>query len=140
MADIILVNKADGHLLQAARMTKNEYKSATCYFRSRMEEWPVPPVLLASAVTGDGLKELWDEICKYKSIILNNDVFQKKRASQSRYWMWNHMQELLTRTIHSDKKIRESADSLEKALEAGTLAPRAAATDLFNLISRSFQQ
>lgn len=140
VADIILVNKADGHLLQAAKMTRNEYKSATCYFRSRIDEWPVPPVLLASAETGDGLKELWEEICKYKSIILNNGLFQKKRASQSRHWMWNHMQELLTRKIQSDEKIRKSAAGLEEALEKGTLAPRVAATELFNLISRSFQK
>lgn len=137
VADLIVVNKADGPLLPAARTTAADYKGATHFFKSRMEGWETPPVLLVSAETGYGLEALWGEICRYREVVTNNGYIQKKRAQQARYWMWKHVQELITAQIKSDEHIRDLALDLEKSLDEGSIAPRAAAGELIHLSTTS---
>jgi LAO/AO transport system kinase len=133
VADLIVVNKADGSMLPAARTTAADYKGATHFFKSRMEGWETPPVLLASAETGYGLEQLWGDICRYRDVMTNNGYIQKRRAQQARYWMWKHVQELITAKIQSDDNIRALAMDLETALDQGFIAPRAAASELLRL-------
>jgi LAO/AO transport system kinase len=136
VADLIVVNKADGSMLPAARTTAADYKGATHFFKSRMEGWETPPVLLASAETGYGLEQLWGDICRYRDVMTNNGYIQKRRAQQARYWMWKHVQELITAKIQSDENIRALATDLETALDQGFIAPRAAASELLRLSTK----
>jgi len=136
VADMLVVNKADGKLLSAARITAADYKGATQFFKSRMEGWETPPVLLASAETKDGLEAVWKEICRYREIAIRNNVLRSKRSEQNRYWMWKYVQELITNKIKSDEEMRTTAEELETALEQGSIAPRAAATKLLGLSTR----
>lgn len=136
VADMLVVNKADGQLLSAARITAADYKGATHFFKSRMEGWETPPVLLASAETKDGLESVWKEICRYREIAIRNNVLRSKRSEQSKFWMWKHVQELITNKIKSDEETRTAAEELDTALEQGSIAPRAAATKLLGLTTR----
>jgi LAO/AO transport system kinase len=137
VADMLVVNKADGQLLTAARTTAADYIGATHYFRSRMEGWETPPVLLASAETGDGLEDLWKEIQRYREVVINTNALQSKRSAQARYWMWKTVQDLITNKIKADEDMKLTAEALEIALEQGNIAPRAAASKLLDLTTRS---
>jgi len=130
---VLVVNKADGPLLSAARVTAADYKGATHFFKSRMEGWETPPVLLASAETKDGLEAVWKEICRYRKIAIHNNVLRQKRSEQAHFWMWKYVQELITNKMKSDEKMRTTAEELETALVQGSIAPRAAATKLLGL-------
>ena len=130
---MIMVNKADGSLLTAARTTAADYKGATHFFRSRMDGWETPPVLLASAETGEGIPEVWGELLRYKEVVTTSGVLQSRRSQQARYWLWKHIQEQITHKIRSDESIRLMADELEHDLEQGLIAPRAAASKLLDL-------
>lgn len=133
LSDMIIVNKADGSLLTAARTTAADYKGATHFFRSRMDGWETPPVLLASAETGEGIPEVWGELLRYKEVVTTSGVLQSRRSQQARYWLWKHIQEQITHKIRSDESIRLMADELEHDLEQGLIAPRAAASKLLDL-------
>lgn len=135
VADMLIVNKADGSLFPAARATAADYKAATHFFRSRMKGWEAPPVLLASADTGEGIQEIWEQICKYRNLIISNGELHRKRTSQKHYWMMKHLEELISDKIKSDNEIAMAAEKLNQDLDQGVISTRAAATQLFDLIS-----
>lgn len=135
VADMLIVNKADGSLLPAARATAADYKMATHFFRSRMKGWEAPPVLLASANSGDGIKEIWEQICDYRNLVIKNGELHRKRTLQKHYWMMKHLEELISDKIKSDNRIATIAEKLNEDLDRGIISTRAAATHLFDLIS-----
>ena len=137
MADMLIINKADGTLLPAARTTAADYKGATCFFRSKMEGWETPPVLLASAETGDGIPEIWQEICRYRTLVVKNGSLETKRSNQARAWMWKYVQELIMNKIKSDENIKSIADEMENVLDRGEIAPQAATSKLLDLSTKS---
>ncbi len=137
LVDAIIVNKADGSLLPAARTSAADYKGATHFFRSRVEGWEKPPVLLASAETGLGIAEVWEEILRYKEVVTRSGALQSRRSQQATYWLWKHVQEQITHKIKSDESIRLKAEELEHDLSQGLIAPRAAASIILDLTTHS---
>jgi LAO/AO transport system kinase len=138
VADLLIVNKADGHLLPVAQSTAADYKGAMHFMRSRVEGWEAPPVLLASAITKDGFSKVWEEICKYRRIMTDNGELDRRKGKQARYWMWNHVQDLISLRIKSDSRIGAMANDVEMALDQGTVSPRVAASDLLQCLNLTF--
>ncbi|KAJ1970519.1 hypothetical protein H4R35_005817, partial [Dimargaris xerosporica] len=66
LADMVIVNKADGELLNAACRAKMEYTSALKFMHPRTPEWRVP-VTMVSAMTGKGLPEAWTTIQQFRA-------------------------------------------------------------------------
>jgi LAO/AO transport system kinase len=137
VADLLIVNKADGDLLPVARNTVADYIGATHFLRSRVEGWSTPPVLLASAKTGDGFNEVWETICKYRQIMTDNNELGRRKAKQARYWMWKHVQDLITSRVKSDDRIGAMAEEVENALDQGILSPRVAASNILQFLHLS---
>ena len=68
LADLIVVNKADGALVNAARHAVAEYRHALALLRSPSKDWKVP-VLTCSAATRLGVPEVWETIGKYRATL-----------------------------------------------------------------------
>merc|ERR1711971_6313 len=66
LADIVVVNKADGDLLPAARRVAAEYTSALKFMPRKYRCW-TPRVGMISSLTGEGLDGLWELILDFKS-------------------------------------------------------------------------
>uniref|UniRef100_A0A7S4QYL7 AAA+ ATPase domain-containing protein n=2 Tax=Ditylum brightwellii TaxID=49249 RepID=A0A7S4QYL7_9STRA len=138
VADLIVVNKADGGLLDDARRTKADYTAALRFWGSgyggnqnkkTREEWNVPPVLLVSAKTGEGISQVWSEINRYRMIMTKNDELSHKRKKQARYWMWKYAKDMILEKIMASKKDHGKATAdMEKALDFGHVHPRVAAS------------
>ena len=135
VADMIIVNKADGDLSSAARSTASEYKGATHLFRLRRQGWETPPVLLASAETGLGLNNVWDHICRFRILVGQEGELKRKRGKQARYWMWKRVQDLITERSRLDPVLREKASDMENGLDEGNVAPRAAAWEILEALT-----
>lgn len=87
---LIVVNKADGDLLEAALIMKYEYTSALKFMRPISTNWK-PRVLKISSRTKEGLPELWEVMQEfYKKMIQTGELFETRRKQQ-RIWMWNHI-------------------------------------------------
>lgn len=134
VADMLVVNKADGSLLPVARRTAADYRGALNFLRERIRGWKKPPVLLASAHTGEGVSTVWKEICRYRDVMLTNGELDAKRRRQSRYWMWRNVRELLSAKTKEDPALQEMAIRMERALDRGTLTPRVAASKLLHAL------
>jgi len=137
LASMLVVNKADGNLLPAARTTAADYEAAIRFFRHRDDGWDIPPVLLASAKTGEGMERIWDEIVRYRQIMMANGELQKKRQKQNLYWMHKNLRELIIARAKSDPVLREMSEQLETDLMKGLVTPRAAAKELVDSITKA---
>lgn len=87
IADLILVNKADGDLLPAATRTCADYAGALRLLRKRNSDPEgFPKAMLVSAVTGDGLAVAWDEMQQLAQWRKDSGHWDANRANQARHW------------------------------------------------------
>lgn len=126
LADLIVVNKADGDLLPAAERAKRDYGAALHLLRSTSESWQ-PQIHLCSSLSGDGIDAIWDIVKDFKKIMKNNDAFAEKRAVQAKSWMWNEVHDTLTDELHATPSVASIIPAIEKATQFGELTPSEAA-------------
>ncbi|MGR3759933.1 methylmalonyl Co-A mutase-associated GTPase MeaB [Roseobacteraceae bacterium NS-SX3] len=130
MADMILVNKADGELKATANRTCADYAGALRLLRKRPQD-PVgfPKAMTVSAVEKDGLAKAWDEMQALADWRKDNGHWDRNRADQSRYWFIQEVrQALLARLETPWAKAR--MEQLSDAVAKGEESPGAAAQDL----------
>lgn len=106
MADGIVINKADGDNIEKAKVTQAQYRNALHLFPLNESGW-TPQVLTYSGRTGMGVKEVLEMIYEYMDFTKNNQYFRHKRASQSKYWMYETINERLKSSFYQDNDIQE---------------------------------
>ncbi len=79
LADIVVVNKADGDHLAEARKAARELKSALRLIYPRETLW-LPPVLTMSAMEGTGLTEMWDTVERHREVLTDAGEFEDAPA------------------------------------------------------------
>ena len=129
LADVIVVNKADGDLLPAARRTAADHRHAVHMLRPRYPGWTVP-VLLASALEGTGVDEVWQAIRRFEEHLRAEGLLDALRAEQAVAWMWSEMREHLLDAFRRDEKVAARLEEVEAAVRAGRLSPTTAAHEL----------
>lgn len=127
MADLILVNKADGDLLPTARRTCADYAGALRLLRKRPQDPEgFPKALLVSATEGTGLADAWAEMTALADWRKENGHWAAHRAAQARYWFAEEVrQALLARLNTAAARVR--MQDLGDDVATGALAPAAAA-------------
>jgi LAO/AO transport system kinase len=136
LADTLVVNKADGDTLDAARRTQASYASALDLMRSAVGGWR-PRILLASAATGEGLDAIWQTILEHRRLVEASGELQARRRSQARAWMWALVEEGLERRFRTHPGVRERIGALERDVEALKTTPSAAARALLEAFDPS---
>ncbi|MCI9608265.1 MAG: methylmalonyl Co-A mutase-associated GTPase MeaB [Muribaculaceae bacterium] len=106
MADGIVINKADGDNIQRANLAATQFKSALRLFPTPASGWS-PEVLTYSGYYELGIAEVWDMIDRYFEFVTANGYFEAKRAEQSRYWMYETINERLHRHFYNDPRVKE---------------------------------
>lgn len=135
VADIVVVNKADGHLLTAAQHTAAEYKHGLHFQRRKWEHWS-PTVTLCSALERSRLAEVWDEVTKCSQVFWETGFLALKRREQGRHWMWNSLEGQLIREARASPAVQEAAMRLEEELTESAITPRSAAEVLLTAFFR----
>jgi LAO/AO transport system kinase len=124
LADLVVVNKADGELAHAAGVTASDYASALHLMRPRIAGW-TPRVLQCSALLGEGIDAVWHAVAEFRAAV--GSTLAVRRAEQSREWMWSEVTEALLDALRSDERVAALAGKLENAVAAGQTTPTAAA-------------
>jgi LAO/AO transport system kinase len=129
IADILLVNKADGENQIRAEATRLEFERVMHYLSPATEGWK-PPVLAASSVSRAGIPEVWRAVEKYFSHVEADGRFDLRRREQALAW-WQALveQELRVRFL-SDPQVAALSARLESRILDGFLAPSIAAEEL----------
>jgi LAO/AO transport system kinase len=125
LADLIVVNKADGDLAAAARRSMADYQHALRMLRSPTAGW-TPEVTTCSSLTGAGVAEVWQIVERFMQTVGEKGI-ARRRAEQARVWMWNEVSETLLVELRKHPEVRKLVAGLERQVEAGHVTPAAAA-------------
>ncbi len=132
LADVIVVNKADGDLLAPARRAAADLRKAVHLLRPKREAWEVP-VLLVSALTGTGVEEFWRAIAGAHAAWSTDGQLDRARARQSVSALWSEFTDALVDHVRADRRVGSRSKELEAAVAAGRVTPGAAAHELLAL-------
>ena len=126
LADTLVVNKADGeHKAQAGR-TQSSYADALVLLHTAKGPW-TPQVLLASALTGEGVSEFWETVLEHRRVLTESGDLEARRRGQARAWLWRLLREGLETVFREDPSLAERLQALERQVEDRTeTAPGAA--------------
>ena len=127
-ADLVLVNKADGELAEAAQRTAADYASAMRLIRPPSPEWTVP-VRAISALEGRGIAEIWDDIAQFRAALEASGAWTKRRRDQARTALWSEIEAGLLENFRSAPGIAGRLAGLEADVVAGRRTPAEAARE-----------
>jgi LAO/AO transport system kinase len=100
IADLLVVNKADGDNRDRALRAAREYKSALHILQAHDPHWTAR-VLTCSALAKQGVDTVWATVEEHRRVLQaagdgGTDAFQAKRAGQQVRWMWAMVRDRLT--------------------------------------------
>jgi LAO/AO transport system kinase len=126
LADIVVVNKADGEHAVEAKAAARELAGAIRLIYPRETLWR-PPVLTMSALTGDGLVELWDTVLKHREVLTEAGEFDARRRTQQVEWTWSMVRDAVLDRVLSHPAVKEIRAEVERQVRDGELTPALAA-------------
>ena len=118
MADGIVINKADGSNVDKAQLAATQFRNALHLFPAPDSGW-TPRVLTYSGFYNLGVKEIWDMIDEYIAFVKDNGYFDYRRNEQSKYWMYEAINEHLRDSFYNNEVVKSMlADKERQVLEA----------------------
>ena len=131
MADGIVINKADGSNIDKANIAKSHFTNALHLFPMPPSGWS-PRVQTCSAYEHIGLDKLWQMVEDYVDFTKKNGYFTTKRSTQSKYWMYETIEQYLKNNFYNNKQIEILLLEVEKELLQNKITPFVAAHKLLN--------
>ncbi len=129
LADLLVVNKADGPLLPIATATLADYSSALRLLRPRTTAW-TPCALMISALNRTGIDELWQRIEEYRQAMQASGYWEARRLEQNATWLWDELHERVIAAFRADPAVSAALDAAESEVRSGRRSPGAAAAAL----------
>jgi LAO/AO transport system kinase len=133
IADIVLVNKADGDLVDSANQAAASYRNALRMVKPSDSDWQTK-VATCSAHTGEGIDEAWRLILEFKRLITENGAIAARRDDQVLSWMWKEVNESVVEALRRDPQVAERIPGLEAGVRAGEITPTVAAEQLIEAL------
>lgn len=135
MADAIVINKADGDNIRKAQLAKAEFNRALHLFPLKKSGW-APTSFTCSAITHEGIPEIWNSIMNYLEQTKKSNYFHEKRSEQNQYWLVETIDEQLKLNFYSHPEIKKLLDSTKKAVQMNEISPFAAAQLLLEIYNK----
>lgn len=136
MSDLIAITKADGSNIDKATLAMALYSNALHLFPPSESGW-VPTALTSSAVTKAGLKEILDKIEEYFALTKSNGFYHKKRKDQSKFWMYETINEGLRDRFFENGEIQSRLTQYENDVMEGKIGSFTAAIELLNIYKKN---
>jgi len=131
LADVIVVNKADGEHAVEAKAAARELSGAIRLIYPRESLWR-PPVLTMSAVEGTGLPELWETVLRHREVLEEAGEFEARRRTQQVEWTWSMVRDAVLERVMSHPEVRRIRDDVEQRVRLGELTPALAAQEILD--------
>ena len=132
IADGIVINKCDGNNVDKCHMAATHFRNALHFFPKSDSGW-MPKVLCYSGFYGTGIKEVWDMIYEYFDFVKQNGYFDYRRNEQSKYWMYETINEQLRNSFYNNALIAQRLKMAEDSVLAGEQTSFAAAGQLLDM-------
>lgn len=136
MADIIVINKADGDLKPAAQRTCADYAGALRLLRKRPQDPDgFPKAMMVSALQENGLSETWDAVQTLTDWRRAEGFWDRTRAAQARYWFEQAVKQTLLAQLDAPKA-KAALQALSDRVAKGAEDPTKAAQDFVAQLDR----
>ena len=142
LADIIVINKADLDGVAAERARAEIVSSLHVLGRhGRSGDGPGeagvwhPVVVLASALTGQGLREFWGEVERFRGLQSSAGRFAGRRQQQNEAWMRDRVAAGLRERFRAHPAVQAAWPGVLEDVRAGRVAASVAARRLLDLLN-----
>jgi len=132
MADLILINKADGDNITKAKLAKREYENALHLFPALENGW-TPKVQTTSSLNSKGMGDVWEIINSYLALTNDNGYFSEKRKTQSGEILRESIEATLLDSFFEKKEIKNQLKKINREIQNGKVSPYDAAEILLKL-------
>ncbi len=132
LADIVVVNKADGELKSRANLSAAEVRQALRLIKPAIDEWEVP-VITASATGNCNIDRIWHSIQDYRGLLERTGHLEARRKAQLKTGLWAEVRELLHCSFRKDATIEKSIEGMQEKVCRGEMSPSVAAGQLVSL-------
>ena len=129
IADLIVINKADGDQASLAQRAARDYQSALRLLKPTRTSWQAQ-VLQCSALQQTGLEALWETMESFAQQLRQSGEWERQRSQQAVQWMWSLIDEELRQRFRQHPRIREQLPALETAIHQGQQLPTRVARSL----------
>jgi LAO/AO transport system kinase len=133
LADVVVVNKADGAHATEAKAAARELAGAIRLLYPRDTLWR-PPVLTMSAIENTGLAELWQTILEHRRVLTGAGEFEARRRTQQVEWMWSMVRDAVLDRVTSNAAVRDHRAEVERRVREGDLTPALGAQRILDLV------
>lgn len=134
LADLLVINKADGESEHFAKQAKSHYQNAIHLMASN-DDWQTQ-VLTCSALHNTGIENIWQVIQAYVTQAQKNNRFQQRRLDQNRAWMDKLFIEMMQLKMQSTEGFVALKSRLQKDVVEGKTTPLSAAQTLLKMFDR----
>lgn len=135
MADLVLINKADGDRIKLAKKTRIDYKNALHLFPPKASSWTAT-ALTCSAITNEGIEKIWKQVGKYIKLTKQNQYFENNRQQQAKYWLEASINQGLQTAFYQDEAVQRALVKIEKDVLNNELSPFQGAAQLLSLFKK----
>ena len=136
LADLVLVNKADGEQKSIANHTVSDYRSALHFLPRKHRNWE-PQVHPCSAMNRQGIKDTWDIITAFVQVLKNSGEWEKRRSRQAIDWLWREVSDALLDDLRHNPALLAKIPAIQQAVMTGDKPPTVAALDIVDLYKQS---
>lgn len=131
LADMLVINKADGDSASLAAITRQHYASAMGLLRHNSGH--TPEVMTCSALTNTGIDAVWDRIRDFSDEARRSGAFAARRADQNLAWMRQLTNDLFQHALRTHPGVSSALPGLEQQVRNAELTPLMAARTLLDL-------
>lgn len=132
LADLILVNKADGDQKAIANHTVADYRSALQFMSRKHNSWE-PRVSPCSALSNDGIRDIWEQIRSFVETLQASGEWHQRRSRQAVDWLWREVSDGLLADLKRNPRIASEIPGIQQAVMAGDKPPTVAALEIVDL-------
>ncbi len=129
LADLVVINKADGELVAHAKRVKADYSAALRMFHPASAHWQ-PKVLTCSALENTGIDVFWSTIGEFFDVMGKAGAISARRKKQTRAWMWKDVKDALLDDFMANPNVATLINQLETEVQKQDITPHAAAVKL----------
>ena len=129
LADMLVVNKADGDMESKANKAAQTYRGALGLLNANESDWK-PPVLTCSALHNKGVDAVWEKVEEHNSAAQTGNRIALKRADQELKWLWSMVNEELHAALKTHPAMQTKVAEVENSVREGSTAPTRAAREL----------
>lgn len=136
MADMVVINKADGDNIQKSERARLQYQNALHLFPLAESGWS-PVVLKASSTENSGIETIWNELLKFKKLVTDNGYFTHNRNQQKIKWFYDNINDELKQLFYNSKDIKNQISELKDKVISSKISPVEATQQIMEAFKKS---